>query len=146
MQMLTINEAAKLTGKHPDSIRRLVKRLLKEDSEANTNIKQELINGGFSYQIAKEYLLDHIQVPSAILEEPMQSPMHADMHTKFTDGQQIPQENLHSQKQAHTDTHTAGQVASMQTRDTDMHAYRETIDILKDQLKQKDRQIEQLLE
>jgi IS30 family transposase len=31
MQMLTIAESAKLTGKHPDTIRRLIKRLLKED-------------------------------------------------------------------------------------------------------------------
>lgn len=139
MQMLTINDAAKLTGKHPDTIRRLVKRLLKEDAEANTNIKQELINGGFSYHIAKEYLLNHLQVTSAILEESMQSLMHADMHTKFTDRQQIPQENLHSQKQPHTDTHTDKQTSSMQTRDADMQAYRETIDILKDQLKQKDK-------
>ncbi|MBV8892266.1 MAG: hypothetical protein JO266_09910 [Acidobacteria bacterium] len=144
--MLTITEASKITGRHPDTIRRLIKRLAKDDSEAKNNIKQELINGGFSYHIAKDYLLKHIQVPSAISEIPMHQPMYADMNTEIADEQQIPQENLHSPKQPHQGTHTDTQGYQVQNPDADIRAYRETIDILKEQLKQKDKQIDQLLE
>jgi hypothetical protein len=106
MQMLTIAESARLTGKHPDTIRRLIKRLLKEDTKAEDNIKQELVNGGFSYRISKDYLLEHLQVSSATVETPMKEPMHADMHTKFADGQQAPQDNLQQPKQPHRSMHS----------------------------------------
>ena len=146
MQMLTIAESAKLTGKHPDTIRRLIKRLLKEDGEDEKNITQELVSGGFSYRISKDYLLAHIQVPSASVEMPMQKPVHTDMHTNFADEQQDPQDNSHQSKQPHMGMHTDTQANSMQMRNADTQLLRETIEILKGQLREKDKQIEQLLE
>ena len=146
MQMLTIAEAARLTGKHPDTIRRLIKRLLKEDSNAQDNIKQELVNGGFSYRISKDCLLEHITTPSATVEMPTQQPRHADVHTKFADGKHTPQENLEGSKQPLTPPHADGQAISSQGQHADVQLLRETIDILKEQLKEKDKQIGQLLE
>ena len=146
MQMLTIAESAKLTGKHPDTIRRLIKRLLKEDSKDEKNIVQELVNGGFSYRISKDYLLAHIQIPSATVEMPMQESMHANTHTKFANGQQNPQDNSQQSKQPHVGMHTDAQDNSTQMRNADTQLLRETIDILKGQLREKDKQIEQLLE
>ena len=146
MQMLTIADSARLAGKHPDTIRRLIKRLLKEDSRAENNIKQELANGGFSYRIAKDYLLKHLQVHSATVETPMQERMHTDMHTKFADGQQTPQDNTRQSKQPHTPMHTDMQTSSMQNGHADTQLLRETMEILKEQIREKDKQIEQLLE
>jgi hypothetical protein len=120
----------------------LIKRLSKEDTKAENNIKQELINGGFSNRIAKEYLLEHVETPSAIVE----TPMHTDPHTNFADGHQIPQKNLGYQKQPHADTATDTQANFLQGQHADPQLLRETIDILKEQLKQKDKQIDQLLE
>jgi hypothetical protein len=146
MQMLTIAESARLTGKHPDTIRRLIKRLLKEDNKAENNIKQELVSGGFSYRIAKDYLLERIPMPSAGVKTPMQEHMHTDMHTKFADGQQNPQDNLQQSKQPHRGMHTDGQANSIQSYDAAPQLLRETIELLKEQLREKDKQIEQLLE
>jgi hypothetical protein len=146
MQMLTITESAKFTGKHPDTIRRLIKRLLKDNGGDEKNITQELLNGGFSYRISKGYLLAHIQVPSASVEMPMQKPMHTDMHKNFADVQQNPQDDLHQSKQSHVGMHTDTQTNSTQMRNADTQLLRETIEILKGQLREKDKQIEQLLE
>lgn len=146
MQMLTIAESAKITGKHPDTIRRLIKRLLKEDGKDKNNITQELLNGGFSYRISKDYLLSHIQVPSATVEMPMQEPMHANMHTKFANGHADAQSKINQQKQPHLGMHTDTQAHSMQAGSADTQVLRETIEILKGQLREKDKQIEQLLE
>jgi hypothetical protein len=107
---------------------------------------QELVNGGFSYRISKDYLLAHIQVPSANIEMPMQESTHANMHTKFANGQQNPQDNSQQSKQPHMGMHTDTQANSTQMRDADTQVLRETIDILKGQLREKDKQIEQLLE
>jgi hypothetical protein len=146
MQTLTIADASRLTGKHPDTIRRLIKRLLKEDSNAQKNIKQELVNGGFSYHISKDYLLEHMQTPSATVEMPMQQPRHTDTHTKFAEGQHTPQDNLDRSKQPHEDMYTDRQVPPQQVQHADMQLLRETINILKEQLREKDKQIEQFLE
>ena len=141
MQMLTIAESAKPTGKHPDTIRRLIKRLLKEDGRDEKNIVQELVNGGFSYRISKDYLLAHIQVPSANVKMPMQEPMHAYMHTKFANGQQNPQDNSQQSKQPQVGMHTDTQGNSTQMRNADTQLLRETIEILKGQLREKDKQM-----
>jgi hypothetical protein len=146
MQMLTIADASKLTGKHPDTIRRLIKKLLKEDNSAQKNIKQEIVNGGFSYRISKDYLFEHMQTPSATVEMPMQQPRHADTHTKFADGQHSPHDNLDGSKQPQTSMHTDTQAPPQQVQHADMQLLRETIDILKEQLREKDKQIEQFLE
>src|SRR5688572_20402212 len=131
MQMLTIAESAKLTGKHPDTVRRLIKRLLKEDGMDGKNIIQELLNGGFSYRIAKDYLLAHIQVPSANVGIPKQKPMH----TNFADGQRNPQGKTDQSNQTHVGTHTDMQANSMQIGNADTQVLRETIEILKGQLR-----------
>jgi hypothetical protein len=146
MQMLTIAEAAKLTERHPDTIRRLIKRLLKEDDRAQDNIKQELVGGGFSYHISSDYLLEHIKVPSATVEMPMQQPRHTDAHTKFADGQHTPQNISDRSDQPHGSRHADTQAYPLQSQHADVQLLRETIDLLKEQLTVKDKQIEQLLE
>jgi hypothetical protein len=146
MQMLTIAESAKLTGKHPDTIRRLIKRLLKEADKNEKNIVQELVNGGFSYRISKDYLLAHIQVFSVNVGMSMQEPMHANVHTKLADEQRNPQDNTNQSKQPHVGIYTDTQANSTQMRNADTQLLRETIETLKGQLREKDKQIEQLLE
>lgn len=151
MEMLTIAEAARVTRKHPDTIRRLIKRSLKEDSKADSNIKQELVNGGFSYRISKEYLLKHMHAASAGGEAPMQehrhADAHADMHTNVADRQRTQQDNSQQPTQPHTGgMHADGRTTPLQSPHADTQVLRETLDILKEQLRQKDKQIDQLLE
>src|SRR3954462_14057519 len=127
MQMLTIAEAAKLTERHPDTIRRLIKRLLKEDDKTQGNIKQELVNSGFSYCISNDYLLEHIQIPSASVEMPMQQPRHADAHTKFADGQHTPHDTSNGSGQPHEGRHADVQANPLQGQHADVQLLRETI-------------------
>ncbi len=139
--MLTITEAAKLTERHPDTIRRLIKRLLKEDDKAQENVKQELVNGGFSYRISRDYLLEHIQIPSATVESPMQQPRHTDTHTNFADGQRTPQDASNGLDQPHGGRHADTQANPLRGQHSDVQLLKETINLLKEQLTVKDKQI-----
>jgi hypothetical protein len=54
MEYLTINEAAKITGKSSITIRRLIKTLKKPD------VKKKKIATGFIYLISKDFLINHL--------------------------------------------------------------------------------------
>lgn len=96
MALLTLDQVAKLTGKHRDTIRDKVRKL---KTDAGDNI--QIIKG--KYHIDKDYALSHIETPMKSLGKPLGTPTPAPDQTKI-------------------------------------------IDILHEQLKQKDEQIKQLLE
>jgi hypothetical protein len=56
MEYLTINEAAKITGKSSITIRRLIKSLKEPD------IKKQKIRTGYMWLVSKEYLTAHMIV------------------------------------------------------------------------------------
>src|SRR5688500_11043444 len=63
MDMLTIQEASKITGKSEKTMRRLIKHLLKTDKDAGKKIQRTPFPGGFTYRIDEEYLLTQTQSP-----------------------------------------------------------------------------------
>lgn len=107
-KQLTISQARNLTGKHEDTIRRLIKKTQKElPKDAEKYIK--IING--AYTIDQDYLLARLQ-------------------------EQFPNDTASTPPADQTTTAPLPQI----------NAYEKTIEILQEQLKQKDKQIDQLLE
>lgn len=129
--MLTLPQASKQTGKHEDTIRRLIKSLLKTDQKAKEKIKQEQTPRGFHYLIDEDYLLQHLQPlhikksknsvnGKTALNQPLRQPLNNVAHQ--------PLQNNHQPTYA------------------EIKAKDETIAILKKQLEEKDEQIKTLLE
>ena len=135
--MLTLPKASKLTGRHEDTIRRLIKKLLKTDPQAGEKIKQEQTVRGFHYLIDEEYLLQHVQP----LQDTQEQKGDA---TRERASDQPTQQPLN--KGLHQPTHQAPQQGLYQPTHAELKAKDETITILKKQLEQKDEQIRQLIE
>jgi hypothetical protein len=129
--MLTLPQASKQTGKHEDTIRRLIKNLLKTDQKAKEKIKQEQTPRGFHYLIDEEYLLKHLQ-PFQIKES------KNSVNDKTTSNQPLRQ---HLNNVAHQPLQNTHQPTYAEVKAKD-----ETIAILKNQLEEKDEQIKTLLE
>jgi hypothetical protein len=126
--MLTLPQASKLTGRHEDTIRRLVKRLLKTDQVAKEKIIQEKTIRGFHYLIDQEYLVTKLQ--------PLQASNKGGGKTSSNQPKHQPSNNV-----AHQPLQT-----NLQPSYAELKAKDETIAILKKQLEQKDEQISHLLE
>ena len=135
--MLTLPQAGKLTGRHEDTVRRLIKRLLKTDPQAAEKIKQEETVRGFHYLVDQEYLLQHLQ--------PLQDTQHpqSDVTSERASDQPYYQP---LNKGKHQPSHQAQQQGLNQPTHAELKAKDETIAILKKQLEQKDEQIRQLIE
>ena len=136
MQMLTLTQASKLTGRHEDTIRRVIKHLLKTDEVAEEKITQEKTVRGFRYLIDQEYLLSKLQP----LHQPSQSDNEGNNGTASDKPLHQPLNNVGNQPlyQSPQD--------GLQPLYAELKAKDETIEILKKQLDQKDDQIRQLLE
>jgi hypothetical protein len=129
--MLTLPQASRQTGKHEDTIRRLIKNLLKTDHQAKEKIKQEQTPRGFYYLIDEEYLLQHLQ---PLQTKKSKNPVNA----KIAMNQPLrqPLNNVAHQPLQNTYQPTYAEVKAKD----------ETITILKKQLEEKDEQIKTLLE
>lgn len=129
--MLTLPQASEQTGKHKDTLRRLIKNLLKTDIEAKEKIKQEQTVRGFHYLIDEEYLLQHLQ--------PLQTKTSKkSAKDKMASNQPMHQPMNNVAYQPLTNKHQPS-YAEVKAKD-------ETIAILKNQLEEKDEQIKTLLE
>jgi hypothetical protein len=124
MELLSIAEAAQLTGRHEKTIRRWIKKQLDTDPQAKDKIVQESIASGFTYRIDKDYLLSHSPTPLDSL--PTQDSEHSP-----------PQDTRQTTQQ--TD-----QV--IQAKDETIALLKQQILLQQDQLKQKDDQIKTILE
>jgi hypothetical protein len=131
--LLKLSQASELTGRHEDTIRRLIKNLLKTDPQAQEKIKQEQTVRGFHYLIDEEYLLKHLQP----LQKPSQS---KDSATSKTASNQPYRQPLNKGMQQPL------QQGLHQPTYAELKAKDETISILKKQLEQKDEQIRQFLD
>ena len=129
--MLTLPQASKQTGKHEDTIRRLIKNLIKTDQKAKEKIKQEQTPRGFHYLIDEEYLLQHLQ--SLQMKKPKNS---VNDKTALNQPLRQPLNNVAHQPPQGTHQPTYAEVKAKD----------ETIAILKKQLEEKDEQIKTLLE
>jgi hypothetical protein len=129
--MLTLPQASKQTGKHEDTIRRLIKNLLKADQKAKEKIIQEQTPRGFHYLIDEEYLLQHLQ--SFQMKKPKNS---VNDKTALNQPLRQPLNNVAHQPMKSTNQPTYAEVKAKD----------ETIAILKKQLEEKDEQIKTLLE
>ena len=66
---ITIREATRLTGKADITIRRLIKRLIRQNNPETTQmIKQEQVGEGFIYKISKDYLLKELEISEPVKE------------------------------------------------------------------------------
>jgi hypothetical protein len=130
MDLLSIEEASQLTKKNPTTIRRLIKKLLQTNKEAKDKIRQEKTVSGFRYKIDKTYLLTYAQPISSPIQESIQQPKH-----------QTSQLPIHQdiQEQKLVD------VSLLKAKDETIVKQDETIAILKEQLRQKDEQIREML-
>jgi hypothetical protein len=124
MELLSIAEAAQLTGRHEKTIRRWIKKQFDTDPQAKEKIVQESIASGFTYRIDKDYLLTHSPTP---LDSP---PTQDSEHSPPQDTRQTTQQ---------TD-----QV--IQAKDETIALLKQQILLQQDQLKQKDDQIKTILE
>jgi hypothetical protein len=124
MELLSIAEAAQLTGRHEKTIRRWIKKHLDTDPQAKEKIVQESIASGFTYRIDKDYLLSHSPTP---LDSP---PQQGGDHSPPQDTRQTPQQ---------TD-----QV--IQAKDETIALLKEQLLLQQEQLRQKDEQIKTILE
>ncbi len=129
--MITLPQASKQTGKHEDTIRRLIKNLLKTDPQAKDKIKQEQTVRGFHYIIDEEYLLQHVQ--------PLQTRNSKNSANDKTASDQPLRQGLN--KVEHQPLKNTYQPTYAEVKAKD-----ETITILKKQLEEKDGQIKTLLE
>src|SRR5205823_5247062 len=86
MDLLSIAEAAALTGRHEKTIRRWIKKQLESDPKAKEKIVQESIASGFTYRIDKDYLLAHSPTP---LDSP---PQQEGEHSPTQDTRQATQQ------------------------------------------------------
>jgi hypothetical protein len=129
--MITLPQASKQTGKHEDTIRRLIKNLLKTDPQAKEKIKQEQTVRGFHYLINEEYLSQHIQ--------PLQAKTSKNSVNNKTASNQPLRQGLNNV--AHQPMQKTNQPTYAEVKAKD-----ETIAILKNQLEEKDEQIRTLLE
>jgi sperm tail-like protein len=133
--MITLPQASKQTGKHEDTIRRLIKNLLKTDPQAKEKIKQEQTVRGFHYLIDEEYLLRHVQ--------PLQTRNSKNSANNKTASNQPLRQGLNNVE--HQPLKNSPQ-AMYQPTYAEVKAKDETIGILKKQLEEKDEQIKTLLE
>ena len=126
MDYLSIEEASQLTTKNPTTIRRLIKKLLEKDQTAKNNIQQEKTVSGFRYKIDKEYLLTHMQPIHSPEQQRTQQPIRQTQH-------------ISTQEKLSEDT------SLLKAKDETIGKQDETIAILREQLKQKDEQIKEML-
>jgi hypothetical protein len=133
--MLTLPQASKQTGRHEDTIRRLIKNLLKTDPQAKEKVKQEQTVRGFHYLIDEEYLLQHLQ--------PLQTRNSKNYANDKTASDQHMNQRLNNvEHQPMKNNHQA----MYQSTFAEVKAKDETIAILKKQVEAKDEQIKTLLE
>jgi hypothetical protein len=138
MELLTIAQASELTGKSEHAIRRLIKHLIGTDKKAEEKIKHEPIaNGSFRYSIEKNYLLLHVPSPNtqdneyltqSNVQNNMQPSMQSDTQPNIRPNGQKSSQNLQPNTQGYNLLLTAKD---------------ETIEVLKNQIKQRDEQLKQ---
>jgi hypothetical protein len=109
MDLITIADAAKLTGRHEKTIRRWIKKQLSTDEQAQEKIVRNTIASGFTYRVDKDYLLAH--------SPPLD----------------IPPEQTAGQDIVHPPEQSSGQ--SVHPPDLLLAAKDETIGLLKDQVR-----------
>jgi len=129
--MITLPQASEQTGKHEDTLRRLIKNLLKTDLEAKEKIKQEKTVRGFHYLIDEEYLFQHVQ------------PLQIRKSKKSANDKMASNQPLH---QPMNNVAHQPLINKPQPSYAEVKAKDETIAILKNQLEEKDEQIKTLLE
>ena len=138
MEWLTIAQASELTGKSEHAIRRLIKHLIETDKKAEEKIKHEPIaNGSFRYSIEKNYLLLHVPSPStqdneyltqSNTQSNMRPSMQSDTQPNIRPNGQKSSQNLQPNTQGY---------------DLLLIAKDETIEVMKNQIKQRDEQLKQ---
>ena len=120
MDLLSIAEAATLTGRHEKTIRRWLKKQLDSDPKAKEKIVQESIASGFTYRIDKDYLLTHS--PTPLDSSPQQESEQDTRQTTLQTDQVI------------------------QAKDETITLLKQQILLQQEQLQQKDEQIKTILE
>jgi hypothetical protein len=138
MGLLTIAQASELTGKSEHAIRRLIKHLVETDKKAEEKIKHEPIaNGSFRYSIEKDYLLLHIPSPNTQDNEYLtQSGTQSNMRPSM-------QSNIQANIRPSGQKSSQNLQPNTQGYDLLLTAKDETIEVLKNQIKQRDEQLKQ---
>ena len=143
-EYITIKEAIELTGKSDATIRRLLRRKLKEDPDAEPGqmIRQEPRGSGFIYTVDKGLLESEGWLP---MYPPKQAPtQNQDVHRQNADDDQVDDQADDEQT-----TETEGVVGSQPPTQEGRGVYSQplfealagTIDVLKNQLQAKDDQL-----
>ncbi len=103
---LTIKQAAKLTGKSEVTIRRLIKRLLKNRT-AQTDQMINLTNrhGSSVYRIERRFLIEHVNLPEDRKQELLSATSHSSTQTN---SQNVDDHGLSNQTPSPTDQTTSG--------------------------------------
>jgi hypothetical protein len=131
---LTIKEAGELAGRSEITIRRLIKHLLKSPTDETTQmIKQERQSDNpqspFIYRVSSELIRRSFNLPTHETTQVNTQEQPVD----YTPTNQVP-----------TQTTTQEQEVSNQPQETPTQMLREVVDLLKDQVRIKDTQIEGL--
>ncbi|MGI8419219.1 MAG: hypothetical protein ACR2LN_01090 [Candidatus Levyibacteriota bacterium] len=141
---ITLQQASELSGKSLITIRRLVKELIEsKDPEIKKVLKGGKLaeNANVPYLIYREFLIEKLGLTN-------QTTTHEYSNAKVNTQQGEPMSSQMSKQNEQTTTHETTQDTGTSTHLSTqiLQAKEETIAILKDQLKQKDEQIKQMLE
>jgi hypothetical protein len=142
-QFITIKEAAILTGKAEITIRRLIKRLVsKNDPEIESKVKQEKTPSGYTYKVDKDWLIKELNMDYLLSK---QEHGQSSSQTNQKDRQATNHEDSHQEKSGKVKEKPADQGGKQAKKETDdtMKIQHEVISILREQLKAKDKQLEE---
>jgi hypothetical protein len=137
-KFVTIKEAGALTGKAEITIRRMIKRLLSQDSpETKQLIRQTKSSSGYQYQIDTEFLLKELNMDYLLNnQKDNQETKPEDTQDSQTDNHKVDQVEKAPETKAEMGGHEI-----IQSQSDTIEMLKETISILREQLLAKDRQI-----
>jgi hypothetical protein len=145
-QFITIKQASVLTGKSEITIRRLIKRLSNQNSAESTQmIRREKTSAGYQYKVDHALLLKELKMEYLLSNQPTnQMSNQADHPTTQMSNHVSNQDELKKKKAAKTSTKEPDQTTTHAKKERDngtIEILKQTIGILRDQLKVKDDQL-----
>jgi hypothetical protein len=146
-EYLNISQAVSLTGKSPQTIRRLIKNLLVSQDNLSgdyPNIKKVQTPSGFVYLIEKSFLSEKIK-NRAYTPSNQTDNQKSDLGSQ-SDNQEVIQESNQMNSQESSNNEKSNDLNSQKTNQNYSLDTQEMFDFLKRQLEEKDTQINQLLE
>lgn len=146
-EYLNISQAVSLTGKSPQTIRRLIKNLMVSQDNLSgdyPNIKKTQTPSGFIYLIEKSFLSEKIKNRAYTLNS--QTDNQKLYSANQSDNQKDNQESNQIDSQESSNNEKSNDLNSQKTTQNYSLDTQEMFDFLKKQLEQKDNQINQLLE